>query len=150
MRFRIDQLMFATFVIAICGSIFRVAPLAGAILSLPILLAATRSLQFDKASGLVSLTHSFLIRNVIQLALVIITLVWLAVFFSALSLNAIRLACLSVQWILRSSLIGLCALLMRFIGTTLVAFIVRGWALSKALSHSLSRTNRSLYLRWSL
>jgi hypothetical protein len=161
MQFRIRNLLFVTFVIALCGGLMTLSLPAGGIASVPILVALARTIRHDpRSTGNVkppSLFLTFCHSLALIVALAAVTVLWgVAASFTAVLLIiqlAMRIFTLLERLLqrakLRVRLVAVLILLYRLITRCLDASYAGARFLAFAVVRRLNRTNRTLYSRWS-
>lgn len=161
MQFRIRNLLFVTFVIALCGGLMSFSLPMGSLASIPIMVALVRTLRRDRSSTENAKSPALLLTFCQSLALIIglsvISVLWAAATCVTCLLKSVWLAtrlCVQLaQFLKRSRLRSRLAEWLLCLGRWVTRAVDVSYAGAEFLAFQfvrrLNRTNRSLYTRWS-
>ena len=162
MQFRIRNLLFVTFVVALCSGMMTLSLPAGCVASLPMIVAVARTLrrgsQPSQSGKPTSLWLTFVESLALLAALVVVSLCWIVVTAWSIAFFLLRLtgrigrraALLSKDVMLRVHVAEGVAVLSRLSARCLVAMVAGTRTVTEMVARGLNRTNRTLYTHWSL
>ncbi len=161
MQFRIRNLLFVTFVIALCGGLMSLSLPAGGLASIPIMVALLRTIRRDRGSPgnarppilFLTFCHSL----VLIIGLSVVSVLWAVAASITVLLLSVQLAtCICARFArlsqraqLRACLAAGLLCLGRLITRTLDTSYAGARFLAFEFVRRLNRTNRTLYTRWS-
>lgn len=160
MQFRIRNLLFLTFVAALCGGLISLSRPAGCLLLIPITIAVVRTTRRSRGIGneqTPSLALTFVQSLALLLALTAVSLLWAAASICALLFATVRLmyrigrTCVLLlrDVLLRIRVDSGLSIFGRSIVRCLSVVLAGIRTLTVEVALRLNRTNRTLYTHWS-